>query len=240
MNLQETIKTISSSVVRIQTQNSYGTGFIFWENQEVCCIATASHVIEPAIQEGWEQPILITQSDGKSLRLYPHDRWVVPRLNDGDSAAIVVRKEGFTIPNKLIPLQDEHAIPIGSKIGWLGYPGLIDPNIVQPSFFSGVVSNIFTHPLNQYVIDGVSIHGVSGGPVFYLSENGKDSFIIGSISSYHVNRVPVGGNMESWPGLLLSHNVSAFKPVIEHLETLEEAKNQDDKSLYEAQMDGTE
>lgn len=229
MNLESIIKIISPSVVRVQTQNGYGTGFIFWENQELCCIATASHVIEPANQEGWEQPILITQSDGKSIRIYPHDRWVVPRLNNGDSAAIVARKENLKIPDVLIPLQEEIPIPIGSRIGWLGYPSLIDKGIIQPSFFSGVISNIFP-ATDQYVIDGVSIHGVSGGPVFYLSEDGSDSFIVGSISSYHVNRVPVGENMESWPGLLISHNVSVFRPVIAHLKTLDEAKNQPDSA----------
>lgn len=226
MNLESLIEIISPSVVRVKTQNGYGTGFIFWENQEICCIATASHVIEPAIQPGWEQPILITQSDGESIHIYPHDRWIVPRLDNGDSAAIVVRKESLIVPNKLIQLQEEATTPIGSKVGWLGYPSLINASIIQPSFFSGVISNIFPHPLNQYVIDGVSIHGVSGGPVFYLSDNCRDCFIIGSISSYHVNRVPVGNNLESWPGLLISHNVSVFKPVIEHLKTLEEAKNQ--------------
>ncbi|MGR9117679.1 MAG: hypothetical protein ACU85E_18225 [Gammaproteobacteria bacterium] len=111
----------------------------------------------------------------------------------------------------------DSVITIGSNIGWLGYPSLIDAGINQPSFFSGVISNIFANPLNQYVIDGVSIHGISGGPVFYLTENGNNPFIIGSISSYHINRVPVDKNVESWPGLLISHNVSVFKPVIEHL-----------------------
>lgn len=230
MNLESLIEIISPSVVKLQTQNGYGTGFIFWENQELCCIATASHVIEPAIQEGWEQPILITQYDGYPTRVYPHDRWVVPRLDNGDSAAIIVRKETLKIPKQFIQLQEFESIPIGSKIGWLGYPNLIDPSIVRPSFFSGVISNVFSSPLNQYVIDGVSIHGVSGGPVFYLSNNCSDSFIIGSISSYHVNRVPVGNNIESWPGLLISHNVSVFKPVIEHLKTLEDAKNQNEKT----------
>ena len=225
MNLESIIKIISPSVVRVQTHNGYGTGFIFWQNQELCCIATANHVIEPANQEGWEQPILITQSDGESIHLYPHDRWIVPRLNNGDSAAIVVRKENFKIPENLIPLQEDTTISIGSSIGWLGYPVLIDKGIIQPSFFSGVISNIFP-VTDQYVIDGVSIHGVSGGPVFYLSNDCSGSFIIGSISSYHVNRVPVGENMESWPGLLISHNVSVFKPLIEHLKTLEDAKNQ--------------
>jgi hypothetical protein len=67
---------------------------------------------------------------------------------------------------------------------------------------------------------------LAGGPVFYLPEDGSDFFFIGSISSYHVNRVSVGGHEEQWPGLLASHSVSVFKPVIEHLKTLEEAQNQ--------------
>ena len=186
MNIESIIKAITPSVVKIQTQYGYGTGFIFWENQELCCIATANHVIEPANQEGWEQPILITQSNGKSIRVSPHDRWVAPNLNSGDSAAILVRKEDFHMPDSLIKIQEETAMPIGGKVGWLGYPSIVPNDIVQPSFFSGVISNILP-TVDQYVIDGVSIHGVSGGPVFYLPEDGSDFFFIGSISSYHVN-----------------------------------------------------
>lgn len=216
MNWSSAVAAVTPFVVKIQTQHQYGTGFIFWQNEDMCCIATANHIIEPANQEGWEQPIHITQPNGKSLRFYPEHRWLAPRLNDGDSAAIVINKSGFEMPDTCLPLWGEGTpIPVGTDIGWLGYPGIVHDSVLQPCFFSGVISNYF-HNSEQYAIDGVAIHGVSGGPVFCHCEK-TGLCLIGSISSYEVNRVPVIGGVEAWPGLLVSHSVSAFKPIVEDL-----------------------
>ncbi len=225
MSTESIVNRVSQFVVRVQTRQGYGTGFIFWKNQEICAIATAGHIIESATEPEWETPIRITQSNGKLVHVYPHDRWVVPRINDLDAAVIVVRNNALDIPRDLVPLYEgSPEITIGSRIGWLGYPALVDANILRPSFFSGVISNIFPDPVNQYVIDGVSIHGVSGGPVFCLPSEGSNTFIIGLITSYHVNRVPVGQNVEAWPGLLVSQSVSVYKPIIQNFDSIEQAK----------------
>ena len=219
MDWSTIVNAISPYVVRIHTQFGYGTGFIFWQNHELCCIATANHVIEPANKTGWEQPILITQPCGKELRVYPVNRRIYHNLNKGDSAAILIYKEGLEIPENMITLSHEVAensfMPIGTAVGWLGYPSIVSANIINPCFFSGVISNYFSVP-EQYAIDGVGIHGVSGGPVFCY-QNGVIQ-IIGSISEYEVNRrVSTGNSTETWPGLLVSHNVSVFMPIIKDL-----------------------
>lgn len=224
MDWSSEVKKITPFIVRIRTQNKSGTGFIFWQNNDLCCIATANHVIEDANIDGWEQPIYLEQPDGNSLRLNPEHRRIRSNLNaeiDGDSAAIVIYKSGLNFPAECLPLWDfSREIPIGAEVGWLGYPCVVNQRILTPSFFSGTISNHFPD-IEQYAIDGVSIHGVSGGPLFCkLSDEGPH--IIGTISSYFANRVTVQGGVESWPGLALSHSFSAFIPVIQDLNSLEE------------------
>lgn len=174
--------------------------------------------------EGWEQPIYLQQPNGKSLRLNPECRRIIPKLNeeiDGDSAAILIYKSGLDFPSDCLPLWDfSSEIPIGTEVGWLGYPYLVNERILTPSFFSGPISNLFPD-LQQYAIDGVAIHGVSGAPLF-CKLNNDGPFVIGTISSYFANRIPVEGSVESWPGIALSHSFSAFLPVIKDLDNLEQ------------------
>jgi hypothetical protein len=224
MDWSSVVSSISPFVVRIRTQYQYGTGFIFWQTKDLCCIATANHVIEPANQPEWEQPIHITQPNGNTLCLYKEQRHIVPKLSEGDSAAILLHKTGLDLPPRCLPLWDSSTeIPIGTEVGWLGYPVLVDQTILQPSFFSGIISNVFPH-LAQYAIDGVAINGVSGGPLFYKLDK-MSPHVIGTISSYFTNRIKIEGGVEDRPGMALSHSFSAFKSVIENLKTLEDAKS---------------
>lgn len=69
-------------------------------------------------------------------------------------------KPKFEIPEQLIELLPiEKHLKIAVPVGWLGFPA-IDPNTL--CFFSGSIS---ARQHSQYLIDGVAIHGVSGGPV---------------------------------------------------------------------------
>jgi hypothetical protein len=227
MDWSSFVSSINPFVVRIRTQYQYGTGFIFWQNKDLCCIATANHVIDPANQPEWEQPIHITQPCGNTLRLYKEQRRIVAKLSEGDSAAILLYKEGLNFPAQCLPLWDSSTeIPIGTEVGWLGYPILVNRDILQPSFFSGIISNVFNN-LAQYAIDGVAINGVSGGPLF-CKLNNSGPHIIGTISSYFTNRVNIEGGVEDRPGMALSHSFSAFQSVIENLKTLDEANNTDE------------
>jgi hypothetical protein len=121
------ISQVSPFIVRIQTQHQYGSGFIFWQNSDFACIATANHVIEPANQGGWEQPFYISQPNGNPIRLNPDQRIIRPNLNQRDSAAILVRRDALVLPPKCLSLWDfSREIPIGSEIGWLGFPDIVD------------------------------------------------------------------------------------------------------------------
>lgn len=219
MDWSYAVAHITPYVVRIETQQVWGTGFIFWQNDEYCCIATAKHVIENANQDGWEQPIYFVQPSGRSLRLNPEHRRIVADLNadiQGDSAAILIRRSGLDLPGQCLPLWDfSQEIPIGTEVGWLGYPAVVDKRIIAPSFFSGTISNLFPD-LEQYAIDGVAISGVSGGPLFRKPTEGPPH-VIGTISSYFPNWVERSGAVGALPGIAVSHSFSAFATVIADL-----------------------
>jgi hypothetical protein len=231
MNWSAYVNEITPFVVKIRTQFSYGTGYIFWQNKDLCCIATANHVIEPATVDKWEQAIHITQPNGASVRYYPQHRNILQNLEGGDSAAILVNKAGLSLPSDCLPIWNfSGEIPIGTNVGWLGFPQVVDQGVLNPSFFSGNISNVFQH-LKQYAIDGVAINGVSGGPLFCQSE-ADTPLVIGTISSYVPNTLATGGVEKSLPGISVAHSFSSFKDVVVELkdmetveETIEETKS---------------
>ena len=68
-------------------------------------------------------------------------------------------------------------------------------------FFSGRVSAYLAEE-NAYLVDGVAINGVSGGPAFH--ETGK---IIGLVTAYIVNRA----TGEALPGVSLIRSVASLR-----------------------------
>lgn len=223
MDWSESVSRIAPFVVKIQTQTGYGTGFVFWQKGDWCCIATAKHVIESANISGWEQPIYIIQPDGNVIRCDPTSEGrQIYELNkeniNGDSAAILIYKDKINIPSECLPIRDfSNELNIGAEVGWLGYPQIVAQKIRQPSFFSGCISNIFAD-LQQYAIDGVAIHGVSGGPVFYRGSSDDTPAIIGTISSYFPNQIHSDQGVGFLPGIAISHSISPLLPLVDFLD----------------------
>jgi len=226
MDWSSLVAQIVPFIVRIQTKDKYGTGFIYWQHKDKCCIATAKHVVAHADEPGWEQPIHIHQPNGKSVICYPDFRESYYSTDEfGDSAAIILSKGGLEIPERCLPLWDwSEIIPIGTPLGWLGYPVLIPNDFRHPSFFSGTMSNAF-NGINMFSIDGVAISGVSGGPVFFRGNDGCPR-VIGTISSYFANRVPTANGIETLPGLAFSHSFFAFTAIEDRLRELENESQQ--------------
>jgi hypothetical protein len=125
------------------------------------------------------------------------------------------------LPIALLPIGDP--LSVGLDVGWLGYPA-IEPFTL--CFFSGSVS---AHLASRkaYLIDGVAINGVSGGPVIHCVPSGQVQ-IIGCVSAYHANRV----TGETLPGLLKAQDVSHFHGVAESVRSIEQANAQ--KREFEA------
>lgn len=112
---------------------------------------------------------------------------------------------------------------LGVDVGWLGFPALYPASLC---FFSGAVSARLEYS-RTYLIDGVAIHGVSGGPVFHTSHSGEPQ-IIGCVSAYHANRAAG----ETLPGLLRAQDVSHFHGVAAHVNDIAEANQR--KAEFEA------
>lgn len=179
----------------------------------LCGIATAFHVIDHA--DEWQQPIkLFHYHSKKNLYLKEADRAIFSNA-DTDSAIMLIKSihREFSFPEECIPFHStEKPLNIGSVVGWLGFPYLEHDTLC---FFSG---NVSACKESSYLIDGVAIHGVSGGPVFCIS--GNDIRIIGTVSAYRADIV----RGETSPGLMYANDVSYFHSQIHNIETMEEAK----------------
>ena len=91
-------------------------------------------------------------------------------------------------------------------------------------FFSGKISALKQYRSERYgdtkayLIDGVAINGVSGGPVIH--SNPADGIqIVGTVSAYWANRA----TGESLPGLSVAQDVSHFHEVASTVQSLDEA-----------------
>jgi hypothetical protein len=85
-------------------------------------------------------------------------------------------------------------------------------------FFSGRTS-CYLLDEHAYLIDGVAINGVSGGPTFYISSDGKIR-VIGVLAAYMANRA----TGETLPGLSVVRDVTQFQQLIEQFKSIDEAK----------------
>ncbi len=212
MDLNQVYQKTLPYLYKIETQDGYGTGFIYSIKQESdqrisVFIATAAHVIAKAAD--WSQPIKLKHySSGDSMLLYPNMYYVfISPFSD----SAVIKIDGINVPFKYqenlpeLPLLSEYnnIVSIGKNVTWLGFPN-IEPETI--CLFSGLVSaHKKIQGFTTYIIDGVSIHGVSGGPVIYISDTSKIE-IIGVVSTYSPNRA-FG---QTLPGLMYACDVSYF------------------------------
>jgi hypothetical protein len=205
----------------------YGTGFLAFYNHDRswCGIATAAHVVSHA--DEWQQPLRI-QNDGYIRFLKPEDR-VIILDNATDSAVVLFLKGELQLPETPIALLPmDQPCGIGVELGWLGYP-VIEPNTL--CFFAGVVSARL-EAAKTYLVDGVSINGISGGPVFHCPSPLSDEVqIVGCVSAYHVNRM----TGEALPGLIRARDVSHFHVVAGQIRSIDEA-NVKKREFEEAQQ----
>jgi len=220
MDWQHVVEKVKPYVVKIETPSGHGTGFLCLRNKDssICGIATAAHVVEHAHE--WQQPVRIQSYDvdGKILAsaLLKEAQRVI-RINwHTDSAVIIFPTSELRLPHGSIPLIPTNIIlPIGVEVGWLGFPAI---ERFRCCFFSGNVS-ANDDSRKGYLIDGVAINGVSGGPVIYNTAT-DGAAIVGVMTEYRANRR--GG--EALPGLSFAQDVSHFHAVITEARSIDEAK----------------
>ncbi|MEQ1832272.1 MAG: serine protease [Candidatus Eisenbacteria bacterium] len=214
----EAAKAMMAHVVKIDTPTKSGTGFFIGNSGggNLIGIATAAHVLDHA--HLWEQPVRVTHAvSGRSVFLKPADRAVLANW-ERDTAALVFPKKDLGLEASPVDLiAPDKYVPVGSEIAWLGYPGVSRDG---PCFFSGRVS-FYSVGLERYLVDGVAIQGVSGGPAFNMS-NGALT-LIGVVSAYIPNRL----TGESLPGLSVVVDVSSLKSQIASIRSFGAAKSQE-------------
>lgn len=228
MAWDELVRQVIPYIFKIETPSGHGTGFlcVFSGNGQVVGVATANHVVDDA--DKWQQPIRLIPTSGEPVFLKQPDYSVFanPRT---DSALILLPAFNLHLPESLIELIPPGAqIPVGSEVAWLGYP------VIEPAtlcFFSGSIS-AWMEARKAYLIDGVAIHGVSGGPVIYRCEDSKVR-IVGIVTLYRANRA----TGEALPGLLYAQDVSHFQKAIVTMRNIEEAQTK--KQEFEQQKPST-
>lgn len=111
-----------------------------------------------------------------------------------------------------MPVQRLHSRCV--ERGWLGFPAVAPYDLC---FFSGNISARQEYR-KAYLIDGVAINGISGGPVIH--GNAVDGIqIVGTVSAYQANRA----TGEALPGLLIAQDVSHFHDVASRIQSINEA-----------------
>lgn len=216
MNWNQVVTKISPYIVKIETPAGSGTGFLcfYSENKLLCGISTAFHVVEYA--ENWQQPIRISHYDSKHSKLLKESDRLIFYNRRTDSAIILFPKGDFPFPEEIIKLLPvENPIAIGSEVGWLGFPNIDTDTLC---FFSGNIS-AWKDIRKAYLIDGVAINGVSGGPVIYTSGT-EGVQIVGIITAYQANFQ----RGDILPGLSIAQDVSYFHEVIQKIKSLDEAR----------------
>ena len=206
MHWHEVLPTVTPHVVRIETQQGHGTGFLLHREDRWFGIATARHVVAHACK--WELALQIFHPPSSSrITLRPGSGCVILEDPNLDAAVILARNREECnawprAPLRLVP--DDRFVFAGAPVGWLGFPHLVDGGN-RCCFFSGHMSAKSEH---RYFIDGVAINGVSGGPAFVVQREQHTNvpYILGTISEYWPNKAPG----EPWPGVAVAEDVSGF------------------------------
>ncbi|MFC1958404.1 serine protease [Chloroflexota bacterium] len=215
-------KKVLPYIVSIQTPEGSGTGFLFTYNEgkTIAGIATAAHVVKYA--DDWKLPIKIIHFETKTEIFLTDDKRVIYISESLDSASILLfSKDNSILPKDTLPLMDpEKFINVGVEVGWVGFPSISSSNLC---FFTGPISARLKD-YNSYLIDGVAINGVSGGPVFYASKDDSRKLkpkIVGAVTAYRPNRL----RGDTLPGLLQAQDLTAFYETIKTLKSYDDAKN---------------
>jgi len=226
MNWDQVVQKVTPYIVKIETPTGYGTGFLSLYNDDKswCGISTAAHVVGDA--DEWQKPIRIRHHESGEVKFLQADQRVIYIDWKTDSAVILFFKGNFNLPEAPITLFPvDSPLGIGVEVGWLGFPNI---EAYTLCFFSGNVS-ARQEFRNAYLIDGVSINGVSGGPVLHMTKTDGVQ-VIGIVSAYHANRA----SGEALPGLLIAQDVSHFHDVLQHVRSVDDA-NKKKRELDEAQ-----
>lgn len=208
----DVVDRASKSVFRLYAGSSAGTAFVIGLGREprngdwYATLATAWHVLEnlPGRTDDLELVSVdrrtVFSSAADQIGFYPLGE---PRY---DTGLVVVRTAAPLVEQQeLLPLIPvESMLARGAEIGWLGFPSITEPELC---FFQGYVSGYLSDP-PFYLVDGVAINGVSGGPAL-----DNRAHVVGLVSAYLPNRIDPATTL---PGLMALVPINAIRYWMEH------------------------
>jgi hypothetical protein len=200
-------------VARLSTPRGHGTGSLVSICGDMCAIATAAHVIDHA--HYWEEPIRIDHPFSGKSRLVRHAERAIFLDSSHDTAAVMIARDDMPFPDAALSLVPRGKfLRVGNEIGWLGFPAVETTSLC---FFGGRIS-AWNDVMKFYFVDGVAIHGVSGGPAFWLTKSAP--MLVGVVSAYVPNRA----TGELLPGLSVVRDVIQFHELAPTFQSMSEAK----------------
>jgi hypothetical protein len=212
----DAVDIIQPHVVRISTPRGSGTGFLIsnGKNNDIAGVATAAHVVDHA--HYWEEPIRIDHVS-KSVVVRHPERAIFLDPNR-DTAAILFHRAEIPFPAAPLPLAPKGMfLKVANQIGWLGFPAI---PLASLCFFTGNISAWVDHQ-GAYLVDGVAINGVSGGPAFFIAPGAPEPVIVmGVVSAYMANRA----TGEVLPGLSVVRDVTQFHELAPTFADLDQAR----------------
>jgi hypothetical protein len=209
----DAVERVRPFIFRITAPSGFGTGFLVSRSEagDICAVATAAHVISYANE--WEQSI--------KLEYFSTEPSLVPRLPQSfllRPAAIVFNAGNLNLPT-IKPhdlIEEGKVIKVGVEVGWMGFPAVSPNNLC---FFSGRISCLLESE-SAYLVDGVAINGVSGGPTLWLLYD--HIRYVGVVSAYIPNRA----TGEALPGIAVVRDVSQFHGLVKEFKSLDDARRQ--------------
>ena len=212
MPWHQVVERVQKCVYRVYAGPYAGSSFVLSlgttkEGEAFALHVTAWHVLEDIVGTG--EDIRLVSADRKVS--FDNKSTSIEFMSLGDTVfdtALVMVKTGKPLfaETDLLPILPYDAmLARGAEIGWLGFPGLVEPELC---FFHGFVSGYLNDP-PTYLVDGVAINGVSGGPAF-----DNRAHLIGLVSAYIPNQVD---DETTLPGLMTLVPINAIRYAMEHL-----------------------
>ena len=216
----EAIGVLAPHCFKVLTPEGSGTGFLitYRKQKALCGVATAYHVVQDANE--WEKPIKIVDEATHKTRILKEKERIIFRDTKADLAVVLFERKDLTVPDALLaPAPADKFVRPGIEIGWVGYPAVAPETL---SFFSGRVSS-FLPSQGAYLVDGVAINGVSGGPAFLAAflGSGKElrMEVLGVVTAYIPNRA----TGESLPGVCFIAGIYPIHKMVQAMESFDEA-----------------
>jgi len=205
------VDRVTPIVFRVYAGRSAGTAFVVSLGTErdtslnCAILATADHVLAASVDTADKVRLVssdrskVFDADVDEVRIQP----LGPKIHD--TMLILLKSKNHILDqSQLLPmLQWDMMMPKGASIGWMGFPGITEPELC---FFQGHVSGHLGEP-PTYLIDGVAINGVSGGPAF-----DNRAHLVGLVSAYIPNRV---NEHTTLPGLMALVPINAIRLFME-------------------------